>query len=395
VVVGASPVSVAELFTEHAPFVHRLLSRFGVRDADVADACQDVFVVVQRKLPEFEGRAAHRTWLFRISARVASDYRKRAHRRYERIGYGPWSDEPRDSDAASCTVDRELVRRALSALAALDQDKQRVFVLHELEELTMPEVASVLGVPLKTAFSRFYAARKALQAQLQHDDQSLPAFVLIGSLQQRLPHELRAAFAHGVRLDPSALLARAGGLGGRGALVKVAAWSGFPVLLNAGAALVFATVVAVHERAPAGAMLVADAAVVSIASEPVRVSTGPDLSPPSTPPPMPLPNPAQRMARRTAVPEGRHRSRAVPADREPLTARAEPAAAKPEALHSPPAPATATTRTRVRLGGLDEVLAATSIRGSLRFEQAAPGNSSPWAVLPKPPRRISADHSGR
>lgn len=393
---GASPVSVAELFAEHGPFVRRLLSRFGVRDADVGDACQDVFVVVQRKLPEFEGRAAHRTWLFRISARVASDYRKRAHRRYERIGYGPWSDEPPGSDAAPCTVDRELVRRALSALAALDPDKQRVFVLHELEELTMPEVASVLGVPLKTAFSRFYAARKALQAELQRDGRSLPAFALIGSLQRRLPHELRVAFAHGVRLDPSALLARAGGLGGGGALMKVAAWSGFPVLLNAGAALALATVVAVHERAPAGAILVADAAVVSIASEPVRVSTGPDLSAPSTPPLIALPIPAPRMARHPAVPESRHRARAVPADREPLTARAEPAPAKPEPLHSPAVPATAATRTRAGRSGLDEVLAATSIRGSLRFEQASPGNSSPWAVLPKRPKpRISVDHSGR
>src|SRR5688572_4381310 len=76
------------LFDQHAAFVTRVLRRFGVAEADAADACQEVFLVVLRKLPEFEGRAAHRTWLYRICVCVAADYRKRAHRRYER-GFEP------------------------------------------------------------------------------------------------------------------------------------------------------------------------------------------------------------------------------------------------------------------------------------------------------------------
>src|SRR5262245_31470043 len=137
VVVNAS---VSALFEAHAAFARRALRRFGVREADLSDACQDVFVVVHRKLAEFEGRASHRTWIFRICARVASDYRKRAHRRYEQL-VDPGLDAPPATCRARCepAIDPALVRRARRALEALDEDKRRVFVLHELEELPMPE----------------------------------------------------------------------------------------------------------------------------------------------------------------------------------------------------------------------------------------------------------------
>src|SRR4051812_1143348 len=76
-------VTVAEVFREHAPFVWRALRRLGVREADVEDACQEVFVVVHRRLADFEGRSSVRTWVYGICVRVASDWRKRAHVRRE------------------------------------------------------------------------------------------------------------------------------------------------------------------------------------------------------------------------------------------------------------------------------------------------------------------------
>src|SRR5688572_14081669 len=75
--------SVTEVFEQELPYVARVLRYFGVPDSDLADICQEVFVVVHRKLSEFEHRSAIRTWLFRISQRTASDYRKRAHVRRE------------------------------------------------------------------------------------------------------------------------------------------------------------------------------------------------------------------------------------------------------------------------------------------------------------------------
>ena len=87
VVSGRHPLlSVRQIFDEHARYVWRTLRHLGVADADLEDVCQEVFVTVHRKLPEFEGRSKLRTWLYGICLRVASDYRRRAYVRRERPG---------------------------------------------------------------------------------------------------------------------------------------------------------------------------------------------------------------------------------------------------------------------------------------------------------------------
>ena len=63
--------------------------------------------------------------------------------------------------SAEAAVYRERLERALYALP---EPQASVFILYELEELTMPEVAAALGYPLQTAYSRLYAARKAVLA---------------------------------------------------------------------------------------------------------------------------------------------------------------------------------------------------------------------------------------
>jgi RNA polymerase sigma-70 factor (ECF subfamily) len=72
-----------EVYQEHFRFVWRSLRRLGVRESDVADAVQDVFVVVHRKIADFEGRSKVTTWLFGICLRVARDRRRLAHVRHD------------------------------------------------------------------------------------------------------------------------------------------------------------------------------------------------------------------------------------------------------------------------------------------------------------------------
>ena len=72
-----------QVFDEHAAYVFRVLRYLGVRDADLQDVCQEVFITVHRKIDSFEGRSSVRTWLYRISQRAASDYRRRAYVRRE------------------------------------------------------------------------------------------------------------------------------------------------------------------------------------------------------------------------------------------------------------------------------------------------------------------------
>jgi RNA polymerase sigma-70 factor, ECF subfamily len=163
---GAGGALVFEqVFQEHAPYVWRALRRLGVAEADADDVCQDVFIVVHRKLGTFHGGSALRTWLYGICLRVASEHRRRPHRRREQVVEAV----PDQSVAASQEDDVER-RRALvlldEALDQLDDEKRAVFVLFELEQMPMAEVAEAAGCPLQTAYSRLHAARKIVEASL-------------------------------------------------------------------------------------------------------------------------------------------------------------------------------------------------------------------------------------
>ena len=154
------------IFDEHARYVIRTLRHLGIREADVEDVAQEVFVTVHRKLAEFEGRSKLRTWLYAICLRVASDHRRRAYVVRERATDNPPVDtgertgaEPDDSFESRAFVQQ--------LLGTLDDDKRTVLVLYELEGLTMREVAEVIGCPLQTAYSRLHAARDLLQVAFQ------------------------------------------------------------------------------------------------------------------------------------------------------------------------------------------------------------------------------------
>ena len=155
--------SLAEIFREHAPFVWRGLRRLGIPESDVEDVCQEVFVVVHRKLGDFEGRSSLRTWIYSICARTASDYRRSGRVRREVVTDAPpeMAHEGGQHDAVALRQARATLDRILDEL---DDDKRSVFVLYEIEELTMAEVAEALGCPLQTAYSRLHAARKVVEA---------------------------------------------------------------------------------------------------------------------------------------------------------------------------------------------------------------------------------------
>ena len=152
-------LSLREIFDHNVAFVWRTLRHFGISEADLEDVCQEVFVVVHRKIAGFEGRSALRTWLYGICFRVAKDHRSRAYMRRE----VPVSEPP--PHAVPPTQDNDCARAEArlmleSILNLLDEDKRAVFVLYEIEGLAMREVAEVVGCPLQTAYSRLQAARK-------------------------------------------------------------------------------------------------------------------------------------------------------------------------------------------------------------------------------------------
>jgi RNA polymerase sigma-70 factor (ECF subfamily) len=159
---AAPPPSFAAVYEAHASLVWRSLRRLGVREADVPDAAQEVFVVVHRRLGDFTGGTL-KTWVYGICLRVAADWRKRAHVRREAVGEAP-PERANSGETAVREIAQKQARTLLDRmLDQLDEDKRTVFVLFEVEQLPMQEVARAVGVPLQTAYARLYAARRLME----------------------------------------------------------------------------------------------------------------------------------------------------------------------------------------------------------------------------------------
>jgi RNA polymerase sigma-70 factor (ECF subfamily) len=162
----ASPVAdaptLAQVFRDHAPFAWRTLRHYGVPEADLEDATQEVFLVVQRKLPGFRGDSSLRTWLHSICRRVAGDWRKSRRRRREILTEAP-PDSPEPAPQERLVHEHRTRTLLAGLLSDLDHDKREVFVLYEIEELPMAEVATMIGCPVQTAYYRLYAARRQVR----------------------------------------------------------------------------------------------------------------------------------------------------------------------------------------------------------------------------------------
>lgn len=156
----AAVPSFDDIYAAHVAFVWRTLRTFGVAESHIEDAVQDVFVVVHRRLPEWEGRAAITTWLFAIARRVASSHRRRGSD--ERTA--PLVEEPAGGADTFAAMSRaQAVHHVMTILEQLDDDKRTVFALVELEQLSVPEVARMLDINLNTAYSRLRLARAAFE----------------------------------------------------------------------------------------------------------------------------------------------------------------------------------------------------------------------------------------
>jgi RNA polymerase sigma-70 factor, ECF subfamily len=156
----AAPTLEAIYRTEVAWVVHTL-RRLGVPELELDDCAHDLFVVVHRKLPEFDARKPLRPWLFGIAFRIASERRKRFGRRHtaqtaatiELVGPSQPSDETRAHDALAVVV---------TLLARLKPIPRAVLVMHEMEGWSIREIAEVLGLRPNSAYSHLHRARRAI-----------------------------------------------------------------------------------------------------------------------------------------------------------------------------------------------------------------------------------------
>jgi RNA polymerase sigma-70 factor (ECF subfamily) len=158
-------MSFEETYRAHFRFVWRSLRRLGVAEHDVQDAAQEVFVVVHKRLGEFEGRSNIRTWLFAICFRVAMARGRSLARRREVIDEGFLARIPSDAPSALTVVERRQAREIVEAiLDRMSLEQRAVFVLFELEGMSGDEIAEALEVPVGTVRSRLRLARGIFSA---------------------------------------------------------------------------------------------------------------------------------------------------------------------------------------------------------------------------------------
>jgi len=164
------------VYAEHFPFVWRSVRRLGVDPSAVDDVVQEIFLVVHRRLAEFEARASMKTWLFGIVLRVVRQHRRTLRRKPAQLGGAAAMDsnleEVRDSRGQGPherMAEREAVRTLHAILDEIDDEKREVFVLAELEQMTVPEIAEAVEANVNTVYSRLRAARREFdQAVLRH-----------------------------------------------------------------------------------------------------------------------------------------------------------------------------------------------------------------------------------
>lgn len=156
--VQATP-KFAEVFREHFDFVWRSVRRLGIGEDAVDDVVQEVFLVVHRRLDEFEGRSTMRSWLYGITIRIVRNHRRSKSRR----GVPVELPETMASGDEASPHQRALRNQASEALLvfleSLSEERREVFVMVDLEQESVVDAAAALEINVNTAHGRLRAAR--------------------------------------------------------------------------------------------------------------------------------------------------------------------------------------------------------------------------------------------
>lgn len=171
-------IAFDRIYEQFFGFVYRSARRLGVPASAVDDVVQEVFVVLHRRLAEYDGRASQQSWIYGILANVVRDYRRSFRRKQaplvsstsdEQLGPAPSATDP--ERGAQLQRDVELL---LQLLDELPDAQRELLVLAELEQLSIPEICECLGGNPNTVYSRLRVARENLRVRLSRRSLTMP-----------------------------------------------------------------------------------------------------------------------------------------------------------------------------------------------------------------------------
>jgi RNA polymerase sigma-70 factor (ECF subfamily) len=156
-------VDFDRVYIEHFHHVTRWARAFGGLEADVDDLAQEVFLVVRRKLAQFDGRSMP-AWLYGITRKTVSDYRRRAWLRRILHGVTRSLDSTRDDAISVPGIDvverleaQRILRRVVERMSPV---RRAAFILFEIEGYSGEEIAELEQIPIATVYTRLHHARK-------------------------------------------------------------------------------------------------------------------------------------------------------------------------------------------------------------------------------------------
>ncbi len=161
---------VAEIFRRHGRDIERWASRLGGPLVDSEDVVQDVFVVVHRRIGEFQPGASLSSWLYKITQNIATTRRRRERlRRWLRGLSGDYADQtPAPGPSTIDDVERrEAALDVYSALDCLDERYRSAVILFEIEGLSGGEIAALTGRPVATVWIHLHRGRQKLRRHYQ------------------------------------------------------------------------------------------------------------------------------------------------------------------------------------------------------------------------------------
>jgi RNA polymerase sigma-70 factor (ECF subfamily) len=162
--------SFERVYGEFFSFVYRNARRLGVPASAADDVVQEVFLVLHRRLREYDARASMQSWVYGILANTVRDYRRSFRRKQS-----PLVATDRDDDWGSTSSPASPERRAelgqdvalvMALLDELPEAQRELIVLADLEQMSVPEICSCIGGNSNTVYSRLRVARENLKTKL-------------------------------------------------------------------------------------------------------------------------------------------------------------------------------------------------------------------------------------
>jgi RNA polymerase sigma-70 factor (ECF subfamily) len=174
---GGTELDFDMLYAEHFHHVSRWARALGGLEADVDDLTQEVFLVVRRKLGSFAGPSMP-AWLYGITRKTVSDYRRRAWFRRLLPGASRQLESAAEPETGGDAYERLEAQRILArVLERMSQVRRSAFILFEIEGYSGEEIAELEQIPVATVYTRLHHARKdflRFTAEITHDEPEEP-----------------------------------------------------------------------------------------------------------------------------------------------------------------------------------------------------------------------------